>query len=107
MGSHDGVTYRTALWQVGDSPEQNGSYNMASVVRKRKIVIDKEKYMCDRPTIEPHEITSIINFAWSKSFGKVGSNKKAITNRGWYPYKHNLMIDPSTSASITKEEDKK
>ena len=53
MGSHDGVTYRTALWQVGDSPEQNGSYNMASVVRKRKIVIDKEKYMCDRPTIEP------------------------------------------------------
>ena len=34
-----GLTYRTALWQVGDSPEQNGSYNMASVVRKRQIVM--------------------------------------------------------------------
>ena len=36
-----GVPYGTALWQVGDSPNHNGSYNMASVVRKRKIVMGK------------------------------------------------------------------
>ena len=46
-----GVPYGTALWQVGDIPEQNGSYNMASVMIKSKIVMDKEKYMCDRLTI--------------------------------------------------------
>ena len=101
-----GVPCRTALWKVGDSPDQNGSYNMASVVRKSKIVIDKEKCMCDRPTIEPHEIISIINYAWSKSFGKVESNKKSISDRGWYPYNRNFMIDPSILAYITKEEEK-
>ena len=60
--------------------------------------------MCDIPTIEPHEIIGIINYSWSKSFGKVGANKKAISDRGWYPYNRNLMIGPSTRASVTKEE---
>ena len=95
-----GVPYGTALWKVGDIPEQNGSNNMASVEIKSNIVMDKEKYMCDRPTIEPHKIISIINYAWSKSFGKVKSNKKAISDRGWYPYNRNLMIDPSVRTSI-------
>ena len=62
--------------------------------------------MCDRPIIEPHEIIGIINYAWSKSFGKVKLNKKAIFDRGWYPYNRNLLIDPSIRASITKEGDK-
>ena len=46
-----GAPYGTALQQVGDIPEQNGSYTMALVVRKRMIVMDNEKYMCDIPTI--------------------------------------------------------
>ena len=33
-------------------------------------------------------------------------NKKAIFDRGWYPYNRNLLIDPSIRASITKEEEK-
>ena len=74
---------------------------MASVVRKMKIVMYKEKYMCDRPTIEPHKIIGIINYAWSKYFGKVESNKKAIYDRGWYPYNRNLMIYPSIRVYIT------
>ena len=36
------VPYDTALWQVGDAPEQNGSLNMVSVVKNREIVKDKE-----------------------------------------------------------------
>ena len=77
-----GVPYGTALWQVGDIPEQNGSYNMASVMIKSKIVMDKEKCMCDRPTIEPHDIIGIISYAWSKSFGKIELNEKEISNCG-------------------------
>ena len=60
-----GVPYGTAVCQVGDSPEQNGSYNLASIVQKRNIVNGQERYMCDRPTIKPHEIIGIINFVWA------------------------------------------
>ena len=70
-------------------------------------MMDKEKYMCDIPTIEPHEIIGIINYSWSKSFGKVESNKNTISDHGWYLYNSNLIIDPYIRASITKEEDKK
>ena len=59
---------------------------MALVVIKMQIVTDKEKYMCDRPTIESHDIIGIINYAWYKLLGKVELNKKAIYDRGWYPY---------------------
>ena len=37
-----GVTYGTALWQVGKSAEQNVHFNMASVVEKRKIMQSKD-----------------------------------------------------------------
>ena len=38
-----GVPYGTVLWQVGDSPEQNGAMNMASVKNKRDIMQDNKK----------------------------------------------------------------
>ena len=39
------VPYGTALWQVGDSSEQNGVMNLASVAEKIDIVKDKEQMM--------------------------------------------------------------
>ena len=33
-----GVPYGTALWQVGDSKEQNESFNIAMTAEKRKLV---------------------------------------------------------------------
>ena len=36
-----GVPYGTALWQVGDSKEQNGSFNMAMTLEKRNLVKKK------------------------------------------------------------------
>ena len=36
-----GVPYGTALWQVGDSAEQNGCFNMASVDIKKKLLNEK------------------------------------------------------------------
>ena len=65
-----GVPYGAAVWQIGDSSEQNGSYNMASVVLKREIINAKDKYMCNSPTIDAHEIIEIINYAWSKEFAR-------------------------------------
>ena len=97
------MPYGTDLWQVGDTIEQNGCYNMASVVKKRMIVEEKLKYMIDTLTIESHEIIIIINYAWTRSFSRIESNRQAIADRGWYPYNRILMTDPSIRASITVE----
>ena len=100
-----GVPYCTDLWQVGDAPEQNGAHNQASVVEKRNIMERKEKQMYNRPTIETYEIIQIINKAWAQSFARVNSNKKAIAERGWYPYNRQLMTSPHIRSSITAEEE--
>ena len=80
-----GITYETALWQVSDSAEKNGSMNMASVTEKRAIIEEKERKMVT-PVIEPYEITRIFCSIWEKSFVRVESNKKAIVERGWLPF---------------------
>ena len=38
-----GVPYGTALWQVGDSKEQNGSFNMALTKAKQQLLQFREK----------------------------------------------------------------
>ena len=38
-----GVPYGTALWQVGDSKEQNGSFNMAISKANQEILEFKKK----------------------------------------------------------------
>ena len=40
-----GVPYGTVLWQVRDSAEQNGSFNIASMVEKINIMQNKYQYM--------------------------------------------------------------
>ena len=37
-----GVPYGTALWQVGDSSEQNGAYNMA-LTKGKELLLKKNK----------------------------------------------------------------
>ena len=77
---------------------------MASVVKKKEIVEDKEKHMLDKLTIEPHNIIMILNYSWGHSFIRVISNKKAIAERGCFPYNHSLMTYPIIRSSITKED---
>ena len=80
-----GVLYWTALWQVDDFPEQNGSRITASAIEKRHVVEKKEKYFMV-PNIETWEIISILSIAWKKSFARVKTNKNAISEIGWFPY---------------------
>ena len=99
-----GVPHRTDLWQVGDAAGQNGAHNIASVVEKRKIIQEKEQTMFNRPTIKPYDIIQIINYAWGCSFSCIQSNKKAIAERGWYPFNRCLMTNPQVRFSITDQE---
>ena len=99
-----GVPYCTDLWQVGDAAEQNGALNIASVVEKRKIMQEKENVMYNRPTIEPYDIMRIVNEGWKHSFARVDSNKKAIAERGWFPFNRYLMTNTQVRSSITEQE---
>ena len=98
-----GVPYGTSLWQIGDSKEQNGSFNIAS--SKAKIALLKmkdEKAML--PVINPFEAIIIIKKAWYESFGRVETNKKAIAERGWFPYNRNLLTYPDIRSTMTEVE---
>ena len=98
-----GVPYGTALWQIGDSAEQNGAMNIASVKEKQQIIADNDSHFIS-PYIYPHDIIRIFNKGWSSSFANVATNKKAIAHRGWFPYNQNLMMDPGLRATMTKDE---
>jgi len=100
-----GVPYGTDLWQVGDSEEQNGSFNMASTQAKMDIISKKEQLSL-APTIEPFEIIPIISSAWPLSFGREESNRKAISGRGWNPFNCNLLLYDKICTTMTEEERK-
>ena len=98
-----GVPYGTALWQVGDSSEQNGAYKIALAKAKEDLIERKQTKMMS-PTIEPFEIVPLVNTAWAHSFARPLSNKKAIAERGWYPLNRNLLLDTTLRATMTEEE---
>ena len=69
--------------------------------RNIKIHIVKEKHEIIKHWIEhiigdmellPTDIIQLINKAWVNSFGEVETNKKAIAERGFFPYNKNLLM---------------
>jgi len=53
----------------------------------------------DKITIEPSDIMLLVNDAWNKSFAKVATNKKAIAERGWFPYNRKLLQHPDIATT--------
>ena len=98
-----GVPYGTALWQIADSSEQNGTFNIGSAKAKRKIVQENQTHSVP-PYIYPHDIIRIVKPAWKDSFANTSNNRKAISERGWYPYNRNLMMNPGLRSTMTKDE---
>ena len=62
-----GVPYGTAYWQVGDSKEQNGSFNMAMTYAKRKL-LDLKYQSCMNETIDKSDLMLLNNIVWNKLF---------------------------------------
>ena len=98
-----GVPYGTALWQVGDSKEQNGSFNIAINKAKQELLEFRENKNISG-CLQPTDLIPLINKAWDNSFAKVATNKKAIADRGWNPLNYNLLIIPEIRQTMTKEE---
>ena len=62
-----GGAYRITYWQVGDSKEQNSSFNMAMIDTKRKLLALKRKY-CFNESIDKSGLICLINLALKKRF---------------------------------------
>ena len=87
-----GLPNTTHKWQVGDSSQQNGMYKEESQKVKEEIR-DCQIQHLETPWIERHHVVYILNKVWSKSFGNVQGNKKAIAMRGWNPLNCALLCE--------------
>mmetsp|Transcript_13738 Transcript_13738/g.25861 ORF Transcript_13738/g.25861 Transcript_13738/m.25861 type:complete len:184 (-) Transcript_13738:432-983(-) len=54
--------------------------------------------------ILPSDIVIIVNDAWNNSFARVSTNRKAIAERGWYPYNRNILLHDDICATMTETE---
>ena len=88
-----GLPNGTHKWQVGDSQEQNGSYKVEWYREKTKVVLYKIR-MEMGAVLSKNDILPLVNLVWDLSFGRVRTNKKAISDRGWNPANHRLLTDP-------------
>ena len=96
-----GVPYGTAIWQVGDSVEQNGRYKIQSTVIKQMLLRKRICEMVSELEILPTDIIIIVNAAWNKSFADTKGNKEAIVQRGWFPLNRNLLLLPELRKTMT------
>jgi len=101
-----GVPYGTALWQVGDSKEQNGSFNIALTKAKQDLLDFKLKKMTEDQYLKPTDLMPLINKAWNASFARKNKNLQAIADRGWNPLNYNILTMPEIRATMTMDEKK-
>jgi hypothetical protein len=98
-----GVPYGTALWQVGDSRQQNGMFKVFLVKRKEYIMRLRERLSLQLEIL-PTDIIPLIIYAWNHSFLKTTTNIQAIQERGWFPLNRALLLHPLLRATMTNEE---
>ena len=101
-----GVPYGTALWQVGDSKEQNGSFNIALTKAKQDLLDFKLTKMTQDQYLKPTDLMPLINKAWNASFARKNKNLQAIADRGWNPLNYNILTMPEIRATMAKDEKK-
>ena len=97
-----GVPYGTALWQVGDSSQQNGKFKILLTKKKRELFEKRLKSFCQHVHLLRSDIMILIRDTWMEAFGNIESNLKAIGDRGWNPLNKMLLIHPIILATITK-----
>ena len=102
-----GVPYGTALWQVGDSKEQNGSFNIAMYRAKKDLLEKKDEIGMHDDGLVDTDLMPLINAAWKQSFFRIDKNKNALSDRGWNPLNKNLLLHEDLRATMTETEKSK
>ena len=98
-----GVPYRTALWQVADSAEQNGVFKVELARRKKELFESRLDSLTYDLQLLKTDIIPLVRKAWPMAFGRIRNNLNAISERGWNPYNRNLLLHPSLRAKMTEE----
>ena len=99
-----GVPYGTALWQVGDSKEQNGSFNIAMTKSKQELLEKKDELGLYDDGLVDTDLMPLINKSWSQSFARVNKNRNALADRGWNPLNQALLLHDDLRATMTRKE---
>jgi hypothetical protein len=99
-----GVPYGTAFWQVGDSSEQNGCFNINMSQLKVAMLQSRMDQLNHAMQLVRTDIIPLVCRSFKPSFANRLTNKKALSERGWNPYNRNLLLDPTIRATITKEQ---
>ena len=99
-----GVPYGTALWQVGDSSEQNGRFNINLTEIKARLLQSRIDQLQHAMQLVRTDIIPLVNMSYDTSFGNKETNKKALAERGWNPLNRNLLLDPTIRTTILKEQ---
>ena len=96
-----GVPYGTALWQVADSSEQNGTYKMRLSAEKKKLFEKRMgNYQQDLQLLRT-DILPLVCLCWPDAFPDIIKNQKAILKRGWNPLNRNLLLHEMIRATMT------
>ena len=98
-----GTPYGTALWQVGDSKECNGSFNIA-ITKAKQNLLDEKSQQCVNAQLQTYDIIPLVNAAWKQSFARIEKNKNACADRGWNPLNRCLLLHSEIRATMTDEE---
>jgi hypothetical protein len=104
-----GVLYGTALWQVGDSWQQNGMFKIWITRRKEYLMTKRERTNADLEIV-PIDIIPLVCFMWVHSFAVTNTNIQAILEHGWFPLNRNLLLHSllrSTMTNLDIEEEKR
>ena len=99
-----GVPYGTALWQVGDSSKQNGTFNINLTDVKCTMLQTRINQLQHAMQLVQTDIIPMVNLSYPGLFGNRRTNKKALAARGWNPYNHILLLDPTIRATIATEQ---
>ena len=97
-----GVRYGTALWQAGDSKEQNGSFNIAMTKARQDLSDFKMRRMTEDVRLKTTDRIPLINKAWKGSFARKAKKQQVIADRGWCPLNYNLLLHPDIRATMTR-----
>ena len=98
-----GVPYGTALWQVGDSSEQNGKFKMLLGEAKKELYGKRLAMFLQGLQLIRYDILPLVNRCWPPAFADVANNCNAIVERGWYPFCRNLLLNYLLRATMTQE----
>ena len=96
-----GLPNGTAVWQLGDSSEQNGSYKMAMTSEKDALVLYKQRM--EMPiAIQRCDVMPLVHRTVAPSFRRVESNIKALRVRGWVECNLVLMDHPDVQRNAAR-----